>query len=120
VRHYIPLERMSIGYLRTYYGGFGWSLVQPDTTRAKRLRPFWIPWRICCAVVREVNYRWHRALSPPEVWVRHLIRASKAWGGLFGSFGARVPAFENRVAVHERAEAARREPVAIVQEKHRR
>jgi glycosyltransferase involved in cell wall biosynthesis len=110
VRHYIPLERMTTGYIRTYYGGHGWSLVLPGSTGAERFRLLRIPWRICSALIREASYRWHRVLSPPAVWMRHLIRASKAWGRLLGSLGARPPAFENRVALHEHSEPVRPEP----------
>jgi glycosyltransferase involved in cell wall biosynthesis len=80
LRHHVPKARQTTKYLRTHffnrgrYRGIRWS--EPY----KRLflgRPPWLWKRVVGA---EIQYRVHRLLSKPEVWVEHLILSSESWG----------------------------------------
>jgi glycosyltransferase involved in cell wall biosynthesis len=86
VRHYISAERMSRRYLRSYYFGHGqslaWTSARTGPSLPSMLRRFWK------ALRKEVKYRWHCIMSPPDIWMRHLIAASIAWGRLLSSKGA--------------------------------
>lgn len=82
VRHIIPRDRQSVGYLRRYYFWNGASLSLVRQSRDERMlfgRPRWI-WRE--AVQQELAYRVRRVTSPGAVWSMHLRRASTAWGML--------------------------------------
>ena len=85
VRHYIPSERLTTGYVRRYFEGHGaaegGTELQGGVPRLLG-RPRWA-WRR--AVTAEAKYRVHRAISPPAVWIKHLQAASTAWGALFGA-----------------------------------
>lgn len=82
VRHCIPPERMTTRYLRRYYLGLGRlrALLEPPEPGPTILgRPRWA-WKR--ALVCEAKYLLGRRLSPPDVWLGNLSRASKAWGYL--------------------------------------
>jgi len=82
VRHIIPRDRQSVGYLRRYYFWNGASLAIVRKSRDERMlfgRPRWI-WRE--AVQQELAYRVRRVTAPASVWSMHLRRASTAWGML--------------------------------------
>jgi glucosyl-dolichyl phosphate glucuronosyltransferase len=83
VRHYIPPERQTVGYLRRYYIGSGASnVIASGPERRGRMlfgRPRWA-WR--AALQNEIAYRLHRLTSAPEIWIEDLKRASLAWGAL--------------------------------------
>jgi glucosyl-dolichyl phosphate glucuronosyltransferase len=85
VRHHIPVERMTTGYVRSYFRGSGEALVKrevPDNAPLFFGRPRWA-WRQ--AITAEAAYRLHRIVSPPRVWVSHLCEAGMAWGQLHGA-----------------------------------
>jgi glucosyl-dolichyl phosphate glucuronosyltransferase len=81
VRHYIPPERQTIGYLRRFYSGVAATrAIMPNDGREDRMlfgRPRWA-WR--AAIQNEITYRVHRLTSPPEIWIEDLKRASTVWG----------------------------------------
>ena len=86
VRHFIPADRMTTGYVRSYFMGEGeyqarMKLDTGEDADVPRLfgKPRWV-WRR--AVAEEVRYRCTRLFFPPGVWVPHLIRASRAWGSM--------------------------------------
>jgi hypothetical protein len=82
VRHFIPRERQTVGYLRRIFFGAGeLSALSLDGTGVPRVfgRPRWL-WRQ--ALVAEGRYRWSRATSAPEVWLPRLIETARAWGRL--------------------------------------
>jgi glycosyltransferase involved in cell wall biosynthesis len=85
VRHFIPPERMTVRFLRSYYTGSGeWLAMErmdEAASRGPRLLggPRWL-WRR--ALTLEASYRLKRLVSSPEVWIKDLIDASIAWGAL--------------------------------------
>jgi glycosyltransferase involved in cell wall biosynthesis len=82
VRHIIPRDRQSVGYLRRYYFWNGTSLALVRQSRDERMlfgRPRWI-WRE--AVQQELMYRVRRITAPASTWSVHMRRASTAWGML--------------------------------------
>jgi glucosyl-dolichyl phosphate glucuronosyltransferase len=82
VRHFIPRDRQSTGYLRRIFGGQGELQGRAlSTGAAPRLfgRPRWL---LKQAVKAEARYRWSRATAAPEVWVADLIEAARTWGRL--------------------------------------
>jgi glucosyl-dolichyl phosphate glucuronosyltransferase len=82
VRHIIPRDRQTLGYLRRYYMGNGESLARVREAAGEPMlfgRPRWI-WRE--AVQQELAYRARRLYAPPQLWSEHLRRASTAWGML--------------------------------------
>ncbi|MGQ0704059.1 MAG: glycosyltransferase family 2 protein [Gemmatimonadales bacterium] len=82
VRHYVPVERQTLGYLRRWYGAYGEYLGrQPDNVNVPHLfgRPRWL-WR---EVVRAwVAFAVRRPFRPAPVWIDDFIRGSTAWGHL--------------------------------------
>ncbi len=87
VRHFIPAERMTLGYIRRYFMGDGefQARTKPDAEAGDSGGPmlFGRPrgtWRR--ALSAEVRYRCTRLFYPPEVWVPYLISASRAWGSM--------------------------------------
>jgi glycosyltransferase involved in cell wall biosynthesis len=82
VRHHIPTSRQTTAYLRTYFYNQGRYVGRKGDVPYRRLvfgRP---PWLVKQAVKAELQYRLHRLLSKPEVWVQHLIASSEKWGTL--------------------------------------
>lgn len=82
VRHYIPEQRQSIGYLRSFFYGGGqlWGReLKPSSTSRLFGRPRWLLRR---AVESEVRYRVKRWTARPSSWIEDLIAASTAWGAL--------------------------------------
>jgi glycosyltransferase involved in cell wall biosynthesis len=82
VRHCIPPSRMTTRYLRRYHFGVGrsWAVTEPrDGSPTLLGRPRWA-WKR--AFLCEAKYLGGRWLSPPEVWLKNLISASRAWGYL--------------------------------------
>jgi glycosyltransferase involved in cell wall biosynthesis len=86
VRHFIPAERMTVGYVRRYFMGDGefQAMTKPvggadadGPTPFGRRRGTWRR-----ALSAEVRYRCTRLFSSPEVWVPYLIAASRAWGSM--------------------------------------
>lgn len=79
VRHYIPAERQTIGYLRRWYAGYGATLARLGPSSGLRLfgRPRWV-WREL--VVSELRYRARRVYAPSTVWIEDLKRAGMARG----------------------------------------
>ena len=82
LHHMIPRSRQTIGYLRNYYRGKGETEVVLGAVAGHRFiagRPLWV-WR--SAVMEEMNYWLHRAVSPPSVWLPHLRKAAMSQGML--------------------------------------
>lgn len=82
VYHRIARERQTVKYLRNYYEGYGHFLTQTkDTGEARYFLgcPRWI-WRQ--ALTGELRYQICRAVSGPELWLRHLKTASTRRGQL--------------------------------------
>ncbi len=82
VQHYVPVERMKTRYIRSYYMGHGEFVHHKSPPWDGPVlfgRPRWL-WKH--AVLAEAKYRARRLVSPPEVWIRDLITASRAWGQL--------------------------------------
>jgi glycosyltransferase involved in cell wall biosynthesis len=80
VQHYIPPERMTIRYLEGYYLGQGQYVAGKEPAWNGPTifgRPRWL-WRHL--IVAELKYRFHRLISPPEVWIRQLIDARVSLG----------------------------------------
>jgi hypothetical protein len=89
VRHYIPRDRQTIGYLRKYYLAQG--LYQAGAFHAGKClrflgKPRWL-WRM--ALQAEMSYRWQRLVGTPQTWIGRLITASTLWGQLWGHNGKR-------------------------------
>jgi glycosyltransferase involved in cell wall biosynthesis len=82
LHHMIPRSRQTTAYLRAYYQGKGETEVVLGAVAGHRFiagRPLWV-WR--SAVVAEMQYRVHRAFSPPRVWLRYLQKAAMSQGML--------------------------------------
>jgi hypothetical protein len=82
VRHFIPRERQSVGYLRRIFGGQGELQGRAlDAAGVPRLlgRPRWL---LRQALAAEARYRWRRLTAPPQAWLEDLIEASRSWGRL--------------------------------------
>ena len=80
VRHHIPQTRQTTKYLRTHFYNRGRYFAMRRDQPYRRLifgRP---PWLFKQAAAAELNYRLHRLLSAPDVWVEHLITSSESWG----------------------------------------
>lgn len=79
VEHWIPRERQTIAYLRSYYTLRGRTHAAKQPTRAPRLlgRPRWV-WRQ--AWQAEIAYRLARLSGNPHRWLKPLARASFLWG----------------------------------------
>ncbi len=88
VRHYIPVERQTLRYLRDFYYGVG----QFDGRHSAPLagRTWWgrPRWRLRQAMQRELRFHFGRWLTRPGVWMDDLMAASRAWGFL-NSYAAR-------------------------------
>ncbi|HXE56442.1 MAG TPA: glycosyltransferase [Gemmatimonadales bacterium] len=87
VRHFIPAERHTVRYLRSYYEGDGAVAARrAGNGNGRRLfgRPLWL-WRE--AVTAELRYRFHRVAAGPETWLEDLRLASYLRGRLRGHGG---------------------------------
>lgn len=84
VRHMIPPERQTVGYLRDYFEGLGRRDAQLERAPAGRRlfgRPAWL-WRKYA--YREIRYQWLRMVAPAGRWVPALARAAQTKGLLQG------------------------------------
>lgn len=80
VRHYIPPDRQTIPYLRSFFFGGGRAdALNTERSTSSTRKPLWM-WRN--AIEAEVRYRLHRLISSPTVWVEDLRMASYWWGNL--------------------------------------
>ncbi len=82
VRHFIPKERQTIGYVRRTFFGFGQFMARAlDSPNVPMLfgRPRWL-WKR--AVEDEMKYRFRRLFCKPQIWVKDLVRSSLQWGQL--------------------------------------
>jgi glucosyl-dolichyl phosphate glucuronosyltransferase len=80
VSHLITKDRQSLKYIRNYYVGLGRTLRRKSGCEygpGLFDRPLWL-WRK--AVEAELNYRYHRMVTVPEIWVKDLRQASTYWG----------------------------------------
>jgi glucosyl-dolichyl phosphate glucuronosyltransferase len=100
VRHFIPPERMSVEYLRSYHRGRGRRL-HFDGQRRQRGVLSWL----ARAIVGEVRYRVGRMVANARIWVRGLCASSVAWGYLEGVWKPEPPPAESARALAVRAEA---------------
>jgi hypothetical protein len=85
VKHFIPQNRQSIRYLRSYYRGAGeYQALKEDDYKGVLWfgKPRWW-WRR--AFQKEVKYRLNKFFRKPEIWIDDLIEASIEWGKLLGS-----------------------------------
>lgn len=76
VHYYAEAERMTVRYIRSYYVGIGRSLARtkPRPRVISAVKLLKAVFRFACL----------RYASPAETWMRHLVRASTAWGRLTG------------------------------------
>ena len=84
LRHHVPRSRQTTKYLRSHFYNRGVYYGMRSDEADRHLvfgRPRWL-WKQ--AVLSEMKYRVHKALSAPEVWVEHLITSSESWGLLEG------------------------------------
>ncbi|HLU25450.1 MAG TPA: glycosyltransferase [Longimicrobiales bacterium] len=81
VRHWVPRKNQTPAYVRRWMVGHGHYIVRsPAEGRRHRRFP---PYRLRIRIVRyEVQYRIRRLIAPPEIWIRDLVRASRARGQL--------------------------------------
>lgn len=82
VRHYIPVERMRIQYIRRFFFGQGAyrEITEPVWNGPKLFgKSRWL-WRY--AITCEAKYLIGRVISRPEQWMPTLVEASIAWGRL--------------------------------------
>lgn len=85
VRHYIPAERMTTRYIRSFCWGQGEYMAKTESPGNWPMwlgRPRWL-WRQ--AISAEAAYRLHRVVAPATIWVHDLCAASTSWGRLFGT-----------------------------------
>lgn len=91
VRHFIPVGRQTVGYLRGYFEGQGAvaALDRPPEGRFRwQGRPAWM-WKE--AVAAELNYRVRRLFEPPDKWLQALKHAAFVRGRLRGVAGQSAP-----------------------------
>jgi glycosyltransferase involved in cell wall biosynthesis len=83
VRHFIPTQRQTLGYLREYFVGSGEVLgmvgQKADGERLLFGRPLWL-WKE--AMLSEIGYRVGRIFRSPEKWIRSFKAANVARGRL--------------------------------------
>ena len=85
VRHYLPRERLTAKHLRGVirrHGEIRARRAASESQSAQLLRRRLRLW--AKTLKAELRYRMHRVISPPDVWIRHLIDASFLRGRLFG------------------------------------
>jgi glycosyltransferase involved in cell wall biosynthesis len=88
VRHYIPLERQTLKYVRGWYYAYGQYLSLADAATSQPVlfgRPRYL-WKQ--AITAELRYHVRRRLCAPRLWVDDLVLASTAGGQLRGLAGA--------------------------------
>lgn len=91
VKHYIPVERQSLRYIRQWYHGWGEYLVHlgpPAPARSLAGRPLWL-WRQ--VVESELRFQLRRWFAAPERWIEDLKLAATSWGQ-FRAYGTHPPA----------------------------
>ena len=82
VKHYIPPDRQTIRYLRSFFFGIerGLELTSCDPSAHTWFgKPRWL-WR--AAVEAELKYRWRRCFKEPTEWIGDLKKSSAYWGML--------------------------------------
>jgi glycosyltransferase involved in cell wall biosynthesis len=79
VEHWVPKERQSVKYLRSYYALVGRTYYRQLPPRTPMLwgRPRWV-WRE--VLQAELAYRLARLTGNPHRWQKHLVNASTLWG----------------------------------------
>ena len=74
VRHWVPAEALTLGYLGRYWHGAG-------RTSEILERSLFTSVHLCKkAIKREARYRLKRLVAPPRVWLKYYIRARYEWG----------------------------------------
>jgi hypothetical protein len=88
VRHWIPKASQTLAYVRRWMVGNGRYIARfPEKDRSL---PRNVTHRLVARLVRhEVQFQIRRRFAPPEVWIRDLVRASRARGRLLESRKAR-------------------------------
>lgn len=84
VRHYIPVARQTLRYLREWYFGYGEYLgrfAEVGDVAYLLGRPRWLLRR---ALVSELRFQVGRLILPPSIWITDMIAASTARGQLHG------------------------------------
>jgi len=90
VRHFVPIGRQTVPYIREWYHGWGVYLARTAKSAAGGGllgRPLWL-WRE--VIESEVRFRLRRRAAEPEEWIEDLKKASIA-KGRFDGLGARAP-----------------------------
>ncbi|MFZ0927660.1 MAG: glycosyltransferase [Syntrophobacteraceae bacterium] len=83
VKHFIPLKRQTMLYLRQYFHGAGlnWTL----SKKPKWPLLFGYPrWAVVQVLQSELKYQMLRHMCAPKVWIDDLVLASMLWGYLEG------------------------------------
>lgn len=83
VRHFIPPNRQTLGYLRDYFFGSGEVLGMLGRNDGGERRAFGRPlWLWKEAVLSEISYRAGRIFQSPEQWIEAFRRSNVARGQL--------------------------------------
>ncbi len=83
VRHVIPAESQTVAYVRRWMVGSGRYIAEAGEPGRGGFR--YHPLRLVLRIVRhELLLLVRRPLSPPKVWIRHVIQAGRARGRLRG------------------------------------
>jgi glucosyl-dolichyl phosphate glucuronosyltransferase len=84
VRHWVPRESQTLAYVRRWMVGNGRYIARHPELDGSLPRN--VPYRLYARIVRhEIQYRIRKPFAPPEVWIRDLIRSSRARGRLLES-----------------------------------
>jgi glycosyltransferase involved in cell wall biosynthesis len=89
VRHFIPRERQTLGYLRRWHVGVGWyaGVAPPDPREQSFMGvPLWV-WRQ--VLEYAPRYCVARVTSSPAKWLRDMGYVASAWGFVRGRVHAR-------------------------------
>jgi glucosyl-dolichyl phosphate glucuronosyltransferase len=87
VQHWVPVGSQNVEYVRRWMEGSGRYIALSPEKGAGLARNR--PYRLYARMLRhEIAYRALRYVSPPEVWIRALSRASRARGQLLASLSA--------------------------------
>jgi glycosyltransferase involved in cell wall biosynthesis len=79
VEHWIPKERQTVGYLRSYYALQGKTFLKPDGGRAILGRPL----RLWCRILwAESAYALARLSGNPHRWLKPFVKASMLRGSV--------------------------------------
>lgn len=84
VRHQVTPDRMSLQYIRQSYFDPARYIDSAKYLAGGKPRGSYMREAIR-TVKKELKYRYRRLVSPPDVWIQDLIRASIAWGRLLSS-----------------------------------